>query len=121
LVGVRREYVDNMVDSDYVLCVRGSGNYSYRLYEALCMGRVPVIVDTDLALPGGADIDWRALSVWVDRSALEQLPERVREFHAGLTPPEFVELQHRLRRLWTERLSPQGYFESVSDSRESLG
>src|SRR5262249_13879124 len=32
---VRREYVENMLQSDYVLCVRGAGNFSYRLYETL--------------------------------------------------------------------------------------
>lgn len=114
LVDVRREYVDNILGSDYVLCVRGSGNYSYRLYEAMCMGRVPVIIDTDLALPYGAEVDWRGLTVWVDRRDLAELPERIQAFHAQLTPSAFVDLQHALRRLWVEKLSPEGFFASVS-------
>lgn len=51
LVDVRKEYVDNMASCDYVLCVRGSGNYSYRLYEALSMGRIPIVVDTTWRSP----------------------------------------------------------------------
>ena len=47
----RRDFLANMLDSDYVLCVRGDGNWSIRLYEALCLGRIPVIVDTDLVMP----------------------------------------------------------------------
>src|SRR5688572_26593017 len=42
---VRTEYVRNLVDSDYVVCVRGGGNFSLRLYEALCCGRIPVVID----------------------------------------------------------------------------
>ena len=114
LVDVRTEYVENLRDSDYVLCVRGSGNYSYRLYEAMCMGRVPVIVDTDLALPFSDVVDWQRLTVWVDRRQVDQLPERIQEFHSRLTPSEFVALQHSLRELWLERLSPAGFFAQFS-------
>lgn len=116
LVDVRREYVHNMIDSDYVLCVRGSGNYSYRLYETLCMGRVPVIVDTDLALPCASEVDWTGLSVWVDETDLELLPERIHDFHSRMSPAEFLDLQHVLRRTWLEFLSPAGFFERVNKS-----
>jgi hypothetical protein len=38
----RREYVENMFGSDYVLCTRGSGNFSIRFYETLSSGRIRV-------------------------------------------------------------------------------
>jgi hypothetical protein len=110
LVDVRREYVDNLVTSDYVLCIRGSGNYSYRLYEALCTGRVPVIVDTDLALPLPDQIAWRELAVWVGAHQLDEIGDRVLEFHSRQTARGYVDLQQRLRELWLQRLSPQGFF-----------
>jgi hypothetical protein len=110
LVDVRREYVDNLVASDYVLCIRGSGNYSYRLYEALCTGRVPIIVDTDLALPLPDEIPWRELAVWVLPNQLDHIGDRVLEFHSRQTAREYIDLQQRLRELWLRRLSPQGFF-----------
>lgn len=45
------EYYDNMIRSDYIVCVRGGGNFSVRLYETLAMGRIPVFVNTDCLLP----------------------------------------------------------------------
>src|SRR5205823_99398 len=48
---VRQEFVDNLLGGDYALCVRGAGNFSYRFYEALSAGRIPVLVDTDCVLP----------------------------------------------------------------------
>jgi hypothetical protein len=88
LIGVRAEYVSNLEGSDYVLCCRGSGNYSYRLYETFCMGRIPVFIDTDCVLPCEATIDWKQHCVWVEESEVGHLPEKVRDFHESLGPAQ---------------------------------
>jgi hypothetical protein len=106
----RQEFVQNLLDSDYALCVRGFGNYSYRLYEALCLGRIPVLVDTDCALPYDRWIDWKQYMVWIDQSEVHEAPRRVAAFHASLTAAAFTELQKACRQLWGEWLSPEGYF-----------
>jgi hypothetical protein len=112
LLEARREYVQNTLESDYVLCVRGGGNFSYRLYETLCMGRIPVFVDTDCVLPLDFDVDWREYCVWVEESDIDRIGDRVLEFHEALDEAEFTERQRACRRLWETRLSPQGFFAS---------
>jgi len=107
---VRREYVQNIVESDYVVCTRGAGNFSYRLYETLSCGRIPVFVDTDCVLPYDFLVDWREHCVWVEEDDLPQIGERVLEFHEGLGEKEFVELQHHCRRFWEQYISPEGFF-----------
>lgn len=114
LLDVRTEYVRNLVDSDYVLCARGSGNYSYRLYEALCVGRVPIVFDTDVAMPCADEIDWKRHCVWVPAGQEHRVGELVRAFHASLDHDRFVALQHDARRLWVERLAPAGWFAHVA-------
>jgi hypothetical protein len=106
----RQEYVRNVIASDYVLCVRGAGNFSYRLYEVLSCGRIPVFVDTDCVLPYSTRIDWKADCVWVDEKDIRQIGARVAEFHAALSDAEFVERQQRCRKLWEDYLSPEGFF-----------
>lgn len=106
----REEYVRNMLESDYVLCVRGIGNFSYRLYETLCMGRIPVFVDTDCVLPLEFDVDWREHCVWVDETELDQIGERILEFHESVDEAEFQERQRASRDLWERCISPQGFF-----------
>lgn len=108
----RRVYVRNMVDSDYVLCVRGIGNFSYRLYETLSLGRIPIFVDTDSVLPLDFDIDWRDYCVWVDEAEIDRIGDRVLEFHESLDEAEFEERQRACRQLWEDRISPQGFFAS---------
>jgi hypothetical protein len=112
LMGARGTYVQNMLNSDYVLCVRGIGNFSYRLYETLSVGRIPVFVDTDCVLPLDFEIDWRDYCVWVDESEIRQIGERVLEFHESLRDGEFEDLQRVCRRLWESHISPQGFFAS---------
>ena len=106
----RTGYVENLVASDYVLCARGAGNFSYRLYETLSCGRIPVFVDTDCVLPHEESIDWHSLCVWVDESELDEIGERVAAFHASHDDRSFRELQQECRRVWLDRLSPEGWF-----------
>jgi hypothetical protein len=51
--------------------------------------------------------------VWVEEHDLPHIGERVRTFHAGLTPEAFRDLQADCRRLWVEWLSPQGFFANL--------
>lgn len=112
---VRREYVTNTVESDYVLCARGVGNWSFRLYETLSLGRIPVFIDTDCVLPVEDHIDWRSLCVWVDRTEIGHIGEKIAAFHDSLTDGEFVARQHECRRAWARYLSPLGYFSTLRD------
>jgi hypothetical protein len=112
LMDARREYVGNMLASDYVLCVRGGGNFSYRLYETLSLGRIPVFVDTDCVLPLDFDVDWRDYCVWVDEAEIDRIGDRVLEFQESLDDAEFEERQRACRRFWETHVSPQGFFAS---------
>ena len=109
-INARNEYVQNMVESDYILCARGAGNFSYRLYETLCCGRIPVFIDTDCVLPLESSIDWKSHCVWVEGSDVAHIGDQVAAFHASLTPAEFADRQRACRALWETHLSPQGFF-----------
>ena len=108
----RQEYVRNILGSDYVLCVRGIGNFSYRLYETLSMGRIPIFVDTDCVLPLDFDIEWRDYCVWVDEADIDRIGDRVLEFQESLSDAELEERRHACRRLWETHISPHGFFAS---------
>ena len=106
----RRDFVQSMADSDYVLCARGAGNFSYRLHETLFCGRIPVFINTDCVLPYDHWIDWRRLCVWVEEDDVAHIAERVAAFHDALSPAGFEERQWECRRAWEEWLSPLGFF-----------
>ena len=110
---LRLEYCQNIIDSDYVVCCSGYENYSIRLYETLSFGRIPVFVNTDCVLPYDFAVDWKKYCVWVDKSELHLIAEKVVDFHNRLSAQEFINLQHECRRFWKEWLSPEGFFRNL--------
>lgn len=104
------EYFQNMIESDYILCVRGAGNFSYRLYETLCYGRIPIFINTDCVLPYDFAVDWKRYCVWVEEKDIHQIEQKILEFHQNLSPQEFIDLQYQCRQFWEDYLSPHGFF-----------
>jgi hypothetical protein len=106
----RLELVNNIRDTNYTVCMRGGGNFSVRLYETLCLGRIPVFVDTDCILPYDQVVDWRRYCVWIDSSEVSNISRKVIEFHNALSSEEFMARQQECRRLWQDWLSADGYW-----------
>lgn len=104
-----QKFYNNILESDYVLCLRGYGNWSYRFYETLACGRIPVFVNTECVLPAESKIDWRQYCVWIDISEIKYIGEKIADFHNSLSPCQFIELQAACRRLWEEQLTPEGF------------
>jgi len=109
---VRLEYVDNMISGDYSLVVRGRGNFSIRFYEALSLGRIPLFINTDCILPYENFIDWRKIGPWVDISELNNLDGKLLGFNNNISEEGFMELQKKIRKIWEEWLSPDGFFKN---------
>ena len=99
------EFYENINSSDYVVCVRGAGNFSVRFYETLAMGRIPIFVNTDCALPLENEIDWKKHVVWIERKEIKHIAEKVKDFHSALSSNDFIDLQNANRTLWNERLT----------------
>ncbi|NER20233.1 MAG: exostosin family protein [Symploca sp. SIO1C2] len=106
----RDEYIQNLKNSDYVVCCRGTGNFSNRLFETLCCGRIPIFIDTDCCLPYDFVVDWKKYCVWIDEKDIPNIGQKVADFHDNLSPQEFVNLQLECRKFWQEWLSTEGFF-----------
>ena len=106
-------FFSNIYDNDYTLCIRGNGNWSYRFYQTLACGRIPIFVDTDCVLPLSTHIDWKKYCVWIDRSDLKQIGEAVTDFHASLSESDFMDLQMSCRALWEEHFTPKGFMDNL--------
>lgn len=108
------QYYDNISGSDYVLCVRGAGNFSVRFYETLMMGKIPIFVNTDCLLPFEDQIDWKQQMVWVEWKDRKNIAQIVSDFHRNLSDEDFIQLQLDNRKLWKERLSVNGMLEMIA-------
>ena len=109
---IRDEYISNLKDSDLVLCCRGAGNFSYRLYETLSVGRIPIIIDTDISLPCSDVIDWNRFIF----TTPENIDVKVVEWWNSLTNNEYIDLQNYSREIYEKILSPSGFFNYLSNN-----
>ena len=107
------EFVASLAESDYVLTVRGEGNYSYRLYEALAAGRLPVYVDTDAVLPLESLVPWDELCVVVPRRDIRRIGAVVAAAHEAMGPEGFARRQVQARDVWERQLSMHGFFRTL--------
>lgn len=109
-----KEYYENIRESDYILCVRGAGNFSVRLYETLMMGRIPIFVDTSCLLPFEEDINWKEHMVWVPWEKRNDIAQIVSNFHNDLSDQDFKKLQESNRLLWKNSLTIVSIFKYIN-------
>ncbi len=106
----RKEFIDSLIETDFVLAPKGDGNYSNRFLEALSMGRIPVLIDTDAVLPLEDKIDYAKLVVRVPMGKIKKTPEYVREFYDALTEEEWKKRQQLARDTFVKYLSQDAFF-----------
>lgn len=109
------EYYDNLANSDYILCVRGTGNFSVRLYETLMMGKIPVFINTDCLLPFPSKIDWKKHMVFIEYENRQNLSNILLDFHSQLSNEAFEHIQIANRRLWKDTLSVAGILKLIEN------
>jgi hypothetical protein len=71
-------YLQEISNSQFVLCPRGIGTSSYRLYEVLSLGRVPIIISDDWVPPEG--VDWNSCSIRIAEGRVGELPSIIDHF-----------------------------------------
>lgn len=106
------EFYNNIENSDYILCARGAGNFSARLYETLAMGRIPIYINTDGLLPLQDKIDWKKHVVWVEKDEISIIAEKVIAFHHNLNQLKLNQLFKSNRDLWVNKLQMKPFFEN---------
>lgn len=116
----RLEFVNNIIDSDYTVCVRGGGNFSVRFYETLALGRIPIFVNTDCVLPFDEMINYKEYMVWVEEDELAFINQKILDFHNSLNQTKFNELQRACRNLWETYLTRDGFFIHLADQLKAL-
>ncbi|MGQ7844013.1 exostosin domain-containing protein [Granulosicoccus sp. 3-233] len=105
-------YTDTIAASKFVLCPRGIGPASLRLYETLEAGRVPVIIsDTWVAPP---QIDWN-FAVRVPEWQVADIPDIL---HA--LEPEWQDRAEAARKAWESAYAPDQMFNTLGMAIESI-
>lgn len=96
----REEYARAMAESKFVLCPRGRGAASWRLFECLKAGRVPVVI-SDEWVPPPVEPDWDGFSVRVRERNVEAIPALLEEYEGSA--PEMAARARSVYEQWYTR------------------
>ncbi len=118
---LRREFVENILASDYVLDVRGDANASTRLFETLSLGRIPIIVDTNRNFPFEDEADYASFSLRIDFRELHHLPRVIADFHARIPGEEFSRIQQRARDVYLSHFRVDALTRHLMEEIRSCG
>ncbi|MGZ4986153.1 MAG: exostosin domain-containing protein, partial [Chthoniobacterales bacterium] len=101
-----RRYAELTKASKFVLCPRGLGAATIRLFETMRMGRVPVILSDEWVPPEGPC--WEKFSVRAPEKDFAQVPQLLEQFERAA-----VAMGQLARREWEEWFSPEVAFHRV--------
>lgn len=107
-LAAERNYADIMADSLFVLCPRGIGTSSYRLYETMQAGRAPVIISDQWVQPPHVNWDF---AVTIPENEVHNLPELLQGM-AG----EARERGEAARQAWEATYAPDVIFDTIAES-----
>lgn len=110
----RRRYLETTWASRFVLCPRGYGVSSMRLFETMRAGRAPVILADEWVPPDGPD--WERFSVRVGEADWAALPALLEA-----REPEADGMGQIARQQWEEWFSPPVLFHRMVEDCLSIG
>jgi hypothetical protein len=109
----QRRYVDVTSRSQFVLCPRGAGPSSIRLFEVMEMGCVPVILSDRWMPPRGPD--WSEFAIFIAEKDVDQIPMILSKYE-----DRWQTMAQRARKSWEEWFAPDKQFNFVVDNIESI-
>jgi len=110
---LKKDYISVTQDSKFVICPRGKGASSIRLFEAMEMGRAPVVLSDAWVMPEGPR--WDDFCLRVPERHADRLGSLLRE-----REPEAAARGALARAEWETWFSPESLFHTLSQACEDL-
>tara|TARA_R110000824_G_scaffold33410_8_gene106983 strand:+ start:7732 stop:8619 length:888 start_codon:yes stop_codon:yes gene_type:complete len=111
------DFIETSLESRFVLCPRGYGPASFRLYEAMQLDAVPVYVTDDLWLPWNHDVKWEEFCVIVSDSPgeINSLYERLQ----AITDEEYESMKTKVKEVYNKYFTLEGTCDNILRILES--
>jgi len=111
------DFIQTSLESKFVLCPRGYGPASFRLYEAMQLDAVPVYVSDDLWLPWNHDVNWEEFCVLVSDAPgeINSLYERLQ----AITDEEYNSMKTKVKEVYTKYFTLEGTCDNILRILES--
>lgn len=104
---LRNEFYKNIEKNLFTFCYRGAGNYCYRFYETLMMGRIPLLFASDRDFI--FETDFNINDVCVVLNTQDSALEIQNKIHSFIQKNNIKEMQKQNRYIWENYCSPIGF------------
>jgi len=105
----KRRYAEVIARSKFVLCPRGAGASSFRIFETMAAGRVPVILSDEWVAPAGPA--WEQCAVFIPESDIDRIGE-ILESQEG----RFPAMASAAHWEWAEWFAPDALFHRMTEA-----
>jgi len=102
----QRRYAETVAKSRFVLCPRGAGSGSIRLFEVMQAGVAPVLISDDYLLP--AHVPWDTFLIRVAERDITRLPTLLEPW-----VDRAAERGLLARQAWLDYFSPEKEFDAI--------
>ncbi|MBK0368802.1 exostosin domain-containing protein [Flavobacterium agrisoli] len=107
------KYADILFQSKFILCPRGIGPSSYRLFESMKIGIAPVIISDDWVETKG--VDWKSCSIRIKEKDVSKIEHILKS-----RENEYIELGVNARKNYEMYMSFENQFHFLSDAAATL-
>jgi hypothetical protein len=105
----RSQYVAFLRSSLAILCPRGDGENSIRFFEALSMGRIPILLADSCLLPAEDLIPYDDIILRITEGEVERAGELLHDWLAAQSSQQLLERCRTAREVWETYFSLQGF------------
>lgn len=108
-----RTFIDITTRSIFCLCPRGYGKSSFRMYESLQLGAIPVYIhdDGDPWSPFMDELDWSEFSVLIPASQISSIDSRLKSIVAQ--EGKVDSMKRKGKEVWESHFTLPGFYNQI--------
>ena len=108
----RKEYIDNIINSDFPLVIRWFWNFSFRISEVISLWKIPLFIDTDCKLPFDEEINYKDLFIRVPYKDIKNIQKYISKYLKN-NKNKFIENQKQIRYIYENYFTMTGYYTKI--------
>ena len=102
-------FIQTALKSKFCLCPRGYGLNSFRLYEAMQLGCIPVIITDDLYLSWQDELDWKEFSILISTDQVSEIEKILLSY----TDDKIRQMRNIIKNNYTKYFTLDGVYDNI--------
>ncbi len=110
------DFKNNILKSHLTLSNRGAGNFSMRFYQVLSLGRIPILLDSDMVFPFEGQINWD--EICIKAKTEKELIAKIPTWWNSKTNEEIKQIQLQCKEIYDNYITPKSFGNKILEFLE---